>query len=296
MIQAPPPRRNRGAYSLPFSGVGVEFFPLGLAPDSSGVVLHETGYLTQNSDWNFRNLFCSFWRLIYDEEAGHLIRFGGKTALLGPDRLALMPAHIHYDFEGIPPVPTFWLHFTCVRNLPAPQQVPLILRPDANELGLIQTLAGQINAPGGQLDRQRIFGLSSALLSVVLSRPELRGLEEIPAGIHRVVALIQTHYAEPLYNERLAREGGFSLRSFNRLFRYYQGVSVAQFVVQVRVREAAQLLVYTGLNLEEIAARTGFPDAPYLSRTFKQKTGQSPAEFRRAGQQFRAERTEEASE
>ena len=187
MTRTTPPRSNTGGYARPFSGVGVEFFPLGLAPDSSGVVLHEAGYLAQNSDWNFRSIFSPYWRLIYDWEAGHRIRYGGKTAVLGPDRLVLAPAHIHYDFEEIRPVPTFWLHFTCVRQLPAPQQLPLFLSPDAVELGLIHALADRINAHGEQPDRQRVFGLSSALLSVVLSRPELQGLEEAPAGIQRVV-------------------------------------------------------------------------------------------------------------
>ena len=32
--------RNRGAYSSPFSGVGVDFFPLGVPPDHSGFVFH----------------------------------------------------------------------------------------------------------------------------------------------------------------------------------------------------------------------------------------------------------------
>ena len=279
MTRRATPRRNTGGYSKPFSGVGVEFFPLGLAPDSSGVVLHEAGFLPRNDNWNFRNIFSPYWRLIYDWQPGHRIRHGRKTAVLGPDRLVLAPPHIHYDFEESRPVPTCWLHFTFARQLPESRQRPLFLVPDATELGLIQALADRIQAPG-ERDRRRIFGLSSALLSVVLSRPELSGLEETPAGIQRVVAHVQTHYAEPLYNARLARLGGFSLRSFNRLFRRHQGGSAAQFVAQVRVREAAHLLAGTGLDLEEIAARTGFPDGAYFSRIFKQKTGQSPTRFR----------------
>ena len=57
MTRLTPPHSNTGSNSCPFSGVGVElFFPLGLAPDSSDVVLHEAGYLAQNADWNFGNI------------------------------------------------------------------------------------------------------------------------------------------------------------------------------------------------------------------------------------------------
>jgi hypothetical protein len=41
-------KRNRGCYTQPFSGVGMEFFPLGVLPDQSGVVLHEAGFLAKN--------------------------------------------------------------------------------------------------------------------------------------------------------------------------------------------------------------------------------------------------------
>jgi hypothetical protein len=48
-------QRNRGAYASPFSGVGVEFFPLGMPPDRSGFVLHEARYLARNDWWDFPN-------------------------------------------------------------------------------------------------------------------------------------------------------------------------------------------------------------------------------------------------
>ena len=44
-------RVNIGAYESPFSGVGVEFHPLGSEQDSFPLVLHETGFIPQNSKW-----------------------------------------------------------------------------------------------------------------------------------------------------------------------------------------------------------------------------------------------------
>ena len=67
--------RNRGAYSKPFSGVGVEFFPLGVPPDHSGLVLYEAGYLPANDWWNFPNVLSPFWRLYYNARKGHRVIF-----------------------------------------------------------------------------------------------------------------------------------------------------------------------------------------------------------------------------
>ena len=47
-------------------------------------------------------------------------------------------------------------------------------------------------------------------------------------------------------------------------------------------REACRLLRTTTLGVSEIAARLGFGDALYFSRRFRQKTGSSPSQYRKA--------------
>jgi AraC family transcriptional regulator, arabinose operon regulatory protein len=258
----------------------MEFFPLGLRPGLSGVVVHEAGYLERNADWNFPNMFSPYWRLIYDWRPGHRLAFPAREVSLGPERLVLLPDHMRSDFRGDAPVPTSWIHFTHERRPATARPAPMLLSPSIVERGLLKELAGVLGA-APETNRARVFGLSLALLQVVLSRPELHWLEEAPEGLNRVAQHIQEHFAEPLYNPMLARKAGLSVRSLARLFRRHRGVSPARFIAQVRVREVAHLLATTSLGLEEIAGRTGFPNAAYLSRVFKHLTGEAPAAFRR---------------
>ena len=81
---------NHGAYGSPFSGVGVEFFPLGVLPDHSGLVLHESGYLEENHHWQFVNVLSPFWRLYYDLRPGHKVILPDSETRLGPDVLVLL--------------------------------------------------------------------------------------------------------------------------------------------------------------------------------------------------------------
>lgn len=46
-------------------------------------------------------------------------------------------------------------------------------------------------------------------------------------------------------------------------------------------REAARLLTTTELDMDEVAAQTGFPNPAYLTRVFKRITRKTPARFRR---------------
>jgi AraC family transcriptional regulator, arabinose operon regulatory protein len=262
-----------------FTGVGMEFYPLGLEPDMSGVVLHEAGHMSRNAHWTFLDVYNPYWRLIYDWRPGHKILRGDREISLGPDHLVLHPGHVHCDFRGEAPVPTTWLHFSYKHRPDLSQEVPFDLKPAETELRLLRELSGIFREREAQV-RQRVFSLSLALLQVVLSRPGLRWLEETPPAISRVTEYVREHFAEPHYNDSLARQAGVSTRVLTRLFRKHLGVSPARFVAQVRMREAAYRLANTPLGLEVIAEQTGFPNGAYFSRAFKQYTGLYPMLFR----------------
>ena len=80
--------------------------------------------------------------------------------------------------------------------------------------------------------------------------------------------------------EELARMAGLSVRGFAKAFHRHQGVTPGHYLTQMRVRQAAEMLVHTHESLELIAEKTGFPNRHYLSRVFKRLTGDTPAHFR----------------
>lgn len=59
------------------------------------------------------------------------------------------------------------------------------------------------------------------------------------------------------------------------------GMSPVDFVRHVRMVKAENMVAQTGMTLAEIAYAVGFTDPKYFSRTFKQKTGMTPSEYRR---------------
>jgi AraC-like DNA-binding protein len=61
------------------------------------------------------------------------------------------------------------------------------------------------------------------------------------------------------------------------------GRTPSQLIREARVHEAKRLLARTDLSVRQIAARTGFADPAYFCRFFRRETGQSPGDFRRAG-------------
>ena len=273
--------RNRGAYSSPYSGVGEEFFPLGIAPDHSGFTLHEAGFDPANGSWDFPSVLSPFWRLYYNTRPGHRVVFGDRPIELSPDHVMLIADHQLFHCQGCIPVPHTWLAFSVARRLAAQQSMPILLSPRVAELNLLEELSQLFLAENHGAVRDRIFHGSMALLHVVLSRSDLCWQQHVPPGVAQTIRHIEQHYATPLHIPLLAEMVELCTESLARSFKRYQGETIGQYIVKVRVRRAADLLAQTHASIDEVAEKTGFANRFYLSRVFKKITGESPAEFRR---------------
>jgi len=274
-------KKNRGAYTSPFSGVGMEYYPLGVNPDLSGLVLHETGFIQNNDWWIFPNVLSPFWRLMYNFKKGHKVVFKHGEYQVTPDHIMLIPDQQLFNCYGTTSVPTLWMAFSVSRRLNPSQKVPILLRPSTAEMEITRTTAGFFRLPGKEENRRNIFHHSLALLNIVLNRPELRWLDHpSQKNILSVARHIETNPSTQLAIPQLARMAGLSVRGFSKAFKRHQGTTAAKYISRVRVREAAQLLANSTETVDVIAEKTGFPNRDYLSRVFKKVTGESPGLFR----------------
>lgn len=274
-------RINRGAYDLPFSGVGMEFDALHTPPGLSGITLHETGFLTANRDWNFPGVFSPFWRFYHNFDRGHCVLFGERAFEIRPGELMLIPPNSLFHCLGLNPVASLWMAFSFVQRPHPDQAVPILLRARDTDDCLIRDLSALARDHPDPCHNGPVFRLSMALLQVTLARPELKWQPPLPETLAKVVDQIE-RYPERHYTiAELARFAGMSQPSFHRAFRAFMGTSPQRFIARVRIREAARLLAHTGLSIESIADRTGFPNRAYFSRVFKQLTGNPPARFRK---------------
>ena len=273
-------KRNVGCNNSPFSGVGTEFFPLGILPDHSGFTLHETGYLPRNNWWSFLQVLSPFWRFYYNFENGHKVVFRDFEAELTPKHIMLIPDHQLFDSVGTNPVPHFWMAFSPSRRINIRQEIPILLQPDQCEMEIIRKIIELYNNRAECSDRKRVFSLSVALLSIVLSRPEIKWQKEDSPRMEKASRFIENNYASVLSIRDTAKNAGMSHGSFIKAFKRYQGVTPVRFLMQTRIRQVADLLANTDLTIDEIAERTGFPNRAYMSRVFKKVTSIPPAQFR----------------
>lgn len=98
--------------------------------------------------------------------------------------------------------------------------------------------------------------------------------------VKTMMEFIGEHYGEKLTLEQIAQAGCVSPRECGRCFQETLGMRPFQYLTDVRLRRACQLLANTGLSATEIAVSCGFGGSSYFSRAFRARFGCPPREYR----------------
>ena len=77
----------------------------------------------------------------------------------------------------------------------------------------------------------------------------------------------------------LASQLGYDAKYLSFLFKKKKGITFTQYLRDLRLRHAIFLMEQGVANVKNTAILSGFDDALYFSRIFKQYTGHSPKEY-----------------
>ncbi|MFQ4135148.1 response regulator [Nodosilinea sp. PGN35] len=96
-----------------------------------------------------------------------------------------------------------------------------------------------------------------------------------------VFRYIETHYRRPISLSDVAQEAGYSPAYLTNLVQSHTGRTVKQWIIERRMAEAKTLLATTTQSVRRIAEASGYSDAGYFTRQFRQFHGVSPQVWRR---------------
>jgi AraC-like DNA-binding protein len=114
-----------------------------------------------------------------------------------------------------------------------------------------------------------------------ITRQQLFAAEDrVEVIVKHAMALFRTHIDLPLSAEQVAEELGVSYAWFRKAFKQYTGIAPGQYMLQLKMEKAKQLLSATGIPVKEVAFQLSFESASHFSKLFKSKTGSSPAQYR----------------
>lgn len=127
--------------------------------------------------------------------------------------------------------------------------------------------------------------LTAVFLSIIAELMEYCTVSADTMLIHPKVAYaieyIKENYTEQITTPGLADRYKLSPKYFGTIFKTATGKSVSDFVQDMRIYAAKEMLLATDMTIEEISQEIGFQNSFYFSKCFKNKEKISPSGYRR---------------
>lgn len=113
---------------------------------------------------------------------------------------------------------------------------------------------------------------------LLLDKIELKSSDEL--FLERVMKVINENLSDPDLNvEKLAQNVGISRVHMHRKLKALTNQSARDFIRNLRLKQAAQLLAEKKHSISEVAYASGFSNLSHFSNTFKEQYGYSPKEW-----------------
>ena len=121
--------------------------------------------------------------------------------------------------------------------------------------------------------------ISTALdefIELVYSLQDARKVTQISPAIN----YIDANYDKPVTLADIARASHLSVSRLAHVFKEQMGITLIDYLTDVRIERAKQLLLATDQSCTEICFQAGYNNQSYFTRTFKKLAGVTPRQFR----------------
>jgi AraC-like DNA-binding protein len=133
--------------------------------------------------------------------------------------------------------------------------------------------------PGFQ---QVLSGVANLLIGLAYSKDKGMNFldKQVQQQIDKARIIMLEHVGKKMTPEMIADQLGMSYSCFRKTFKEYTGFAPIQYIQELKLQYAKELLWTTQHTIKEIAFMLNFDNAEYFSVFFKKKQQQTPLEYR----------------
>lgn len=238
------------------------------------------------------------WLITYTLAGEGCYRLNGQSYICRAGDVFILEPGVAHDYATATPAQRwecYWAHFTprtdWTRWLRLTALAPGLLVQPISDAQLRQRIEQAFvrllrdNRSIGIWQKELAANALEEVLIVVAQQYEQKKVHPLDARVEFVLFLLNERFAENLTVAGLAGSVALSPSRLAHLFKAQVGVSIMEWVLTLRLRQAARLLEFTSLNVGEIACEVGYQSPFHFSRQFKAFFGHSPSIFRQQVQQ-----------
>ena len=117
-------------------------------------------------------------------------------------------------------------------------------------------------------------------LAISCRNIKLRREAQSSSVIDKAKDYIAARYNKDISLDDVSREVDISPYYFSKIFKEETGENFIEYVTNIRITKAKELLENSEFSMKEICAEVGYSDPNYFSRTFKKNVGVTPTEYK----------------
>lgn len=255
----------------------------------SDLSLYSAGYEACAPGHHYGPIYRSYQLIHFILSGKGVLEIDGHTFQLGAGDAFLIPSGkiAYYAADTADPWCYTWINFLGINSqmytyqLIASSPEPYVLHGLDTEK--YRALIGQVLALEGTATA-RYFKGNGILLQVLGELFQDAGFDERYWGKNSVADeakfYLDVNYSEKLKLKAVAHNLGVHPNYLTRVFHEKYGVTPKQYLLNLKLQKACQLLRTTDLPVSVIAGSMGFDDGMAFSKLFKKTYGCAPSEYR----------------
>lgn len=110
----------------------------------------------------------------------------------------------------------------------------------------------------------------------------IKEVQKSESVVGKAKRFIQQNYTRSISREDIALNVFLTPDYLSKIFKSETGMHIKDYINELRIDKAKELLIHSSSSISDITAETGFENFSYFSTVFKKATGESPNSFRKA--------------
>lgn len=230
------------------------------------------GYEANDPSHGFGPAIREYWLLHYVVSGFGVYDYDGKRYPVRPGEIFVIPpfARTYYQADAKKPWNYIWIGFTTDLELPNQLYNPVVNCPEAGDL--FEEMKSALNMENGK--SAFLSGCLWKLIGVLLDQTKPKY-----DFIDKAISYMHAEYTNPITIQDIANHLNLDRRYFSGAFSKRIGSSPQQYLINLRLTKAAELMMTHGERPSIAATSVGYPDLYQFSKIFKQHFGMSPREY-----------------
>lgn len=262
-----------------------------IVSEDEPLIITAAGHYKVTDDYRIstnRRLGRKDYQLLYIADGQVEFYFGDKIRWVGKGNMIIFTPDTpqrYYLYAKHRPQ-TYWVHFTgneaqaLIDRYNMPQNIISYIGAERGYEKLFKNMTDELN--GKKYGCSRCLELFFEQLLIEISRNLFSPREPAKTDIERAVRFFEQHFAEDISIESYAKSLFIKPCWFIRKFKATTGVTPMQYIIDLRIARAKELLENGTYNVSQVASSVGYGNPLYFSRLFKKYTGLSPKEYKRS--------------